>query len=44
MLYFRPHGRSANGSTDGGRLSVGSLQIYVDERLRDAPPRYLDKI
>ncbi|VVC88312.1 unnamed protein product [Leptidea sinapis] len=23
-----------------GRLSVGSLQIYVNERLRDAPPRY----
>ncbi|XP_041970507.1 uncharacterized protein LOC121726926 [Aricia agestis] len=23
-----------------GRLSVGSLQIHVDERLRDAPPRY----
>ncbi|XP_022126349.2 uncharacterized protein LOC111001002 [Pieris rapae] len=37
---IRPVGRSVNGSTDGGRLSVGSLQIYVDERLRDAPPRY----
>ncbi|XP_014370928.2 uncharacterized protein LOC106720697 [Papilio machaon] len=22
------------------RLSIGSLQIYVEERLRDAPPRY----
>ncbi|XP_045494309.1 uncharacterized protein LOC123693313 [Colias croceus] len=33
-----PVGRS--GSNGGSRLSVGSLQIYVDERLRDAPPRY----
>ncbi|CAB3236962.1 unnamed protein product [Arctia plantaginis] len=23
-----------------GRLSIGSLQLYVDERLRDAPPSY----
>nr|XP_021202226.1 uncharacterized protein LOC101741905 isoform X1 [Bombyx mori] len=22
------------------RLSIGSLQVYVEERLRDAPPRY----
>ncbi|XP_035439078.1 uncharacterized protein LOC118268630 isoform X1 [Spodoptera frugiperda] len=28
------------GSNSDGRLSIGSLQLYVDERLRDAPPRY----
>ncbi|KAI8424237.1 hypothetical protein MSG28_002808 [Choristoneura fumiferana] len=28
------------GSSNRSRLSVGSLQVYVDERLRDAPPRY----
>ncbi|CAK1546101.1 unnamed protein product [Leptosia nina] len=35
-----PVGRSPPGSTGEGRLSVGSLQLYVDERLRDAPPKY----
>ncbi|XP_059052780.1 uncharacterized protein LOC131847266 isoform X2 [Achroia grisella] len=33
----RPMGRS---SPYDSRLSIGSLQIYVEERLRDAPPRY----
>ncbi|XP_022825565.1 uncharacterized protein LOC111355745 isoform X2 [Spodoptera litura] len=34
---IRPFGA---GSNSDGRLSIGSLQLYVDERLRDAPPRY----
>ncbi|KAI5644407.1 hypothetical protein NE865_03514 [Phthorimaea operculella] len=34
---LRPLG---TGSQYGGRLSIGSLQLYVEERLRDAPPRY----
>ncbi|XP_075971582.1 uncharacterized protein LOC142973603 isoform X2 [Anticarsia gemmatalis] len=34
---LRPLGGRSN---DEGRLSIGSLQLYVDERLRDAPPRY----
>ncbi|XP_068631306.1 uncharacterized protein [Battus philenor] len=33
---LQPVGRSNHES----RLSIGSLQIYVEERLRDAPPRY----
>ncbi|XP_034830167.1 uncharacterized protein [Maniola hyperantus] len=31
--------RPLDTSTEG-RLSIGSLQIYVNERLRDAPPKY----
>lgn len=27
-------------SRQNSRISIGSLQIYVNERLRDAPPRY----
>ncbi|CAG9795205.1 unnamed protein product [Diatraea saccharalis] len=27
--------------SDSDRLSVGSLHMYVEERLRDAPPRFL---
>uniref|UniRef100_A0A1E1W8M8 EGF-like domain-containing protein n=1 Tax=Pectinophora gossypiella TaxID=13191 RepID=A0A1E1W8M8_PECGO len=34
---LRPMG---GGSNYEGRLSIGSLQLYVEERLRDAPPRY----
>ncbi|KAL0882320.1 hypothetical protein ABMA27_000833 [Loxostege sticticalis] len=34
---LRPLG---NGSNYDGRLSIGSLQMYIEERLRDAPPRY----
>ncbi|XP_026322093.1 uncharacterized protein LOC113231779 [Hyposmocoma kahamanoa] len=34
---LRPMGSSSNYE---GRLSIGSLQLYIDERLRDAPPRY----
>ncbi|XP_013190317.1 uncharacterized protein LOC106134739 [Amyelois transitella] len=34
---IRPMGRGANYDS---RLSIGSLQLYVDERLRNAPPRY----
>ncbi|KAM3967365.1 uncharacterized protein ACR2FA_011713 [Aphomia sociella] len=34
---IRPMG---SNSAHDNRLSIGSLQIYVDERLRDAPPRY----
>ncbi|CAH2991663.1 unnamed protein product [Chilo suppressalis] len=36
-----PHLRSLGISrSNGDRQSVSSLQMYVDERLRDAPPRY----
>ncbi|XP_026755572.1 uncharacterized protein LOC113515525 [Galleria mellonella] len=34
---IRPIG---SNSPYDSRLSIGSLQIYVEERLRDAPPRY----
>ncbi|XP_063824119.1 uncharacterized protein LOC135073838 [Ostrinia nubilalis] len=34
---LRPLG---SGSHFDGRLSIGSLQMYIEERLRDAPPRY----
>ncbi|KAJ0178849.1 hypothetical protein K1T71_005624 [Dendrolimus kikuchii] len=34
---LRPLGNRFNGDS---RLSIGSLQLYVEERLRDAPPRY----
>ncbi|CAH0605513.1 unnamed protein product [Chrysodeixis includens] len=34
---LRALGTRGNGDA---RLSIGSLQLYVDERLRDAPPRY----
>nr|XP_049694843.1 uncharacterized protein LOC110384030 isoform X2 [Helicoverpa armigera] len=34
---LRAFGTGYNGD---GRLSIGSLQLYVEERLRDAPPRY----
>ncbi|KAJ2952305.1 hypothetical protein O0L34_g4588 [Tuta absoluta] len=34
---LRPLG---TGSHYEGRLSIGSLQLYVEERLRDVPPRY----
>lgn len=34
---IRPLGGRSNSD---GRLSIGSLQLYIDERLRDAPPRY----
>ncbi|XP_047528654.1 uncharacterized protein LOC125065199 [Vanessa atalanta] len=36
VTNLRPLGNHSSES----RLSVGSLQIYVNERLRDAPPRY----
>ncbi|XP_050667685.1 uncharacterized protein LOC126967237 [Leptidea sinapis] len=36
---LRPMSRERSANSEG-RLSVGSLQIYVNERLRDAPPRY----
>ncbi|XP_072939759.1 uncharacterized protein [Epargyreus clarus] len=35
---LRPLGQGTNNNE--ARLSIGSLQVYVDERLRDAPPRY----
>ncbi|XP_053603557.1 uncharacterized protein LOC128671251 isoform X2 [Plodia interpunctella] len=35
---IRPIGSASN--YNNGRLSIGSLQLYVDERLRNAPPRY----
>lgn len=38
VANLRPLGLGTPSSE--GRLSVGSLQIYVNERLRDAPPRY----
>ncbi|CAG4992437.1 unnamed protein product [Parnassius apollo] len=34
---LRPSGRDQNYES---RLSIGSLQVYVEQRLRDAPPRY----
>ncbi|KAH9630641.1 hypothetical protein HF086_007065 [Spodoptera exigua] len=37
----RPFGSASNSE---GRLSIGSLQLYVDERLRDAPPSYLNRV
>lgn len=37
VTSVRPLGSRTNNES---RLSIGSLQVYVEERLRDAPPRY----
>ncbi|KAG6444215.1 uncharacterized protein LOC115456420 [Manduca sexta] len=37
---LRPLGNGPSAYNTDGRLSIGSLQLYVEERLRDAPPRY----
>ncbi|XP_063619417.1 uncharacterized protein LOC134792131 [Cydia splendana] len=40
LLYKLCAATNLRPSSSRSRLSVGSLQVYVEERLRDAPPRY----
>ncbi|KAL4706590.1 hypothetical protein ACJJTC_009002, partial [Scirpophaga incertulas] len=41
LTNVRPLGNTSNCES---RLSIGSLQMYIDERLRDAPPRYSNTV